>query len=176
MNYILTLLYLTVGSWVFAQDTYTLASESALAIDGTSTLHDWTVVANTMEGTLSTAEMAPEKIDFKVKVADILSDRGATMDKKMHNALKMESHPMVVFTLKTLKDQTTLVGVLDIAGVEKEVQIDAKIDTTSDTIKIVGEKKITLQDYNMEPPSAMFGQIVVGDEVVVKFDLVFSKG
>ena len=42
-------------------------------------------------------------------------------------------------------------------------------------IQIAGKHKITLQDYNMEPPTAMFGTIVVGDDVTVNFDLVFAK-
>ena len=57
----------------------------------------------------------------------------------------------------------------------KGVEIDAEIISDTDVMKIKGEKKVILQDYGMEPPTAMFGQIIVGDEVIVKFDLVFEK-
>ena len=55
------------------------------------------------------------------------------------------------------------------------MEIGTDITSSGNTIKIKGEKVIKLQDYDIEPPSAMFGQIVVGDEVVVKFDLVFAQ-
>jgi hypothetical protein len=35
--------------------------------------------------------------------------------------------------------------------------------------------KIVLQDFTIEPAKAMFGQIIVGDEVTVNFDLIFSR-
>ena len=43
------------------------------------------------------------------------------------------------------------------------------------SMKLKGAKEITLQDFSMTPPTAMFGQIVVGDKVTVNFDLVFVK-
>jgi polyisoprenoid-binding protein YceI len=36
-------------------------------------------------------------------------------------------------------------------------------------------KKIALEDFGIKPPTAMFGQIVVGDTVVVKFELIFDS-
>jgi len=158
-----------------AQDAYTLSSESKLTVDGTSTVHSWTVSANKMEGKLRVQEATPTAINFEVAVADIMSERGATMDKKMHAALKKEEHPKVSFALEQLKTTSTLVGMLTIAGTEKNVEIDAEITSDGGVMKIKGEKKIVLQDFGMEPPTAMFGQIIVGDEVIVKFDLVFSK-
>ena len=172
---ILTLVLASITFVGFAQETYTLSSESTLTIDGTSTLHDWTVTANTMDGKLVAEGTAPKEIDFEVLVADIKSERGATMDKKTHNALKMEDHPKVTFKLKEVKGSSSMVGTLNIAGYEKEVEIETEMTNASGQLKIKGEKPIKLQDYDMEPPSAMFGQIVVGDDVVVKFDLVFTK-
>ena len=66
-------------------------------------------------------------------------------------------------------------GSLNIAGAEKTVEIPVTMETASEGLKIKGQKKLVLQDYGMEPPTAMFGQIVVGDEVTVNFDLLFSK-
>lgn len=175
MKKTLTLLFLGLTVVGFAQDSYTLAGESTLTIDGTSTLHDWTVTANAMQGTLTAADALPKEISFGVNVGDIESDRGTTMDNKMYAALKKDEHPKVSFTLQEIKGASTFVGTLDIAGVEKQVEIEANIDSSGEGIKIRGEKKIILQDYGMEPPTAMFGQIIVGDEVTVKFDLAFTK-
>ncbi|MBU2948806.1 YceI family protein [Zobellia uliginosa] len=158
-----------------AQGEYALADASKMTISGSSTVHDWVVAANTVSATLTYDGTAPKQIDLEVAVADIISERGATMDKKMHDALKKEEHPKVTFKLTEVKDKSTLLGMLNIAGVEKTVEIPVSMNTVSEGLKISGEKKLILQDYGMEPPTAMFGQIIVGDEVTVIFDLIFSK-
>ena len=66
----------------FAQEIYILSSESTLTVDGTSTIHDWTVTANTIEGKMNLDGDVLREIIFEVTVADIMSERGATMDKK----------------------------------------------------------------------------------------------
>ncbi|MEO1011856.1 MAG: YceI family protein [Bacteroidota bacterium] len=158
-----------------AQETYTLSAESTLVIDGTSTLRDWSVTANTMMGKLKAETDMPKEITFEVPVADIKSERGSTMDKKTFNALKGGQHPKVTFALKEFKDNNAASGTLNIAGVEKDVEVSTKMTDADGKLTISGEHTITLQDYNMVPPSAMFGQIVVGDDVIVKFNLVFTK-
>ena len=173
----IVLLMLFVASSIIgqAQDEYTLADSSKLTISGTSTVSDWDVVANSVAANLKYDGVAPKQINLEVEVADIMSERGASMDKKMHDALKKEQHPKVTFKLTEVKNKSTLVGSLAIAGVEKTVEIPVKMESNSEGLKISGKKKIVLKNYNIEPPSAMFGQIIVGDDVTVNFDLVFSK-
>ncbi len=162
-----------------AQDTYSLSSESTLTIDGSSTIHDWTVTANTLSGTLKATTAALNEVSFEVPVEDIISERGAAMDKKMHEALRKEEHPKVIFSLKDVsnlgEENQTLSGVLNIAGVEKEVEIETKVVQADGKLKLSGAKGLKLADFNMEPPTAMFGSIVVGEDVTVNFDLTFTK-
>lgn len=169
------LLFLLGFSFVgIAQDSYSLSEESKLTIDGTSTVHSWTVAANSISGKL-TAANAPKTIEFEVDVAEIMSERGPTMDSKMHAALKKDEHPKVLFELREVKNTNLLVGSLTIAGTKKEVEIETQIIAEGTSMRLTGSKKITLQDFGMTPPTAMFGQIIVGDEVTVQFDLVFVK-
>ncbi len=175
IKWVYTVLFLTALSTVMAQETYTLTADSKLTIDGTSTVHDWTVTANSMQGIVKAEGAAPKEIDFQVDVVDILSERGATMDNKMHTALKKEEHPKVLFILKEVKGQGTVSGTLTIAGNSNDVDIESKISSSEDVLKISGEKKIALKDFDIEPPTAMFGQVIVGDDVTVKFDLVFKS-
>jgi polyisoprenoid-binding protein YceI len=93
----------------------------------------------------------------------------------MHAALKKEEYPKVVFELEEVKNTSTLTGSLTIAGTKKEVEIEAEMVLEGTSMKLKGVKEITLQDFSMTPPTAMFGQIVVGDKVTVNFDLVFVK-
>lgn len=175
MKKIVTLVLVSFTYLGLAQETLTLSSDSKLTIDGTSTIHDWTVVANSISGSTIAEEELPKTIEFEVAVAEIQSERGATMDKKMHAALKKEEHPKISFNLTEVKNSTSLAGRLNVAGQEKEVEIPVKMDAENGRLKISGEYAITLQDYDIEPPTAMFGQIIVGNDVTVKFDLVFSK-
>jgi len=175
MKWVYTVLFLAGLSSALAQETYTLTADSKLTIDGTSTVHDWTVTANSMQGIVKVEGTSPKEIDFQVNVADIISERGATMDKKMHNALKKEEYPKVLFVLKEVKGQDSVSGTLTIAGNSNDVDIESKISNSGDVLKISGEKKIVLKDFEIEPPTAMFGQVIVGDDVTVKFDLVFKS-
>jgi len=162
-----------------SQENYTLSTESVLTVDGTSTLHDWTVTANTCNGSLNIDAQVFKEISFEADVASIKSTRGATMDKKTHNALKKEEHPKVMFSATDVAfsegDNQSISGKLNIAGVAKDVVLSASVKNSAGNIRLMGNYKITLQDYNMEPPTAMFGSIVVGDDVTVNFDLVFAK-
>ena len=51
-NLIVALLVVFCFSVGWSQENYSLSSESKLTVDGTSTLHDWTVTANTCNGAL----------------------------------------------------------------------------------------------------------------------------
>jgi len=178
-NLIVALTVVFCFSVGWSQENYSLSSESKLTVDGTSTLHDWTVTANTCNGSLVVESDVFKEISFDVEVASIISTRGATMDKKTHNALKKEEHPKVMFSAAditfTAGDNQSISGKLNVAGVDKDVTISANIDNAGNNIRITGNYNITLQDYNMKPPTAMFGTIVVGDDVTVNFDLVFAK-
>lgn len=175
---ILTLFLASTTLLTFAQETYMLASESVLTVVGSSTIHDWTVTANTIQGTLKADGNILKEISFEVAVEGIISERGATMDKKTHNALKKEEHPNVIFSAQEVEISSTgnqnITGKLNIAGVVKEVDIAIEIKKSTGKIRIKGEKEITLQDFDIKPPTAMFGSIIVGDNVTIKFDLIFT--
>lgn len=180
MKNLLFTLFLVFGiNLCLSQENYTLSSESVLTVGGTSTLHDWTVTANTCNGSLNIDAQVFKEISFEADVTSIKSTRGATMDKKTHNALKKEEHPKVMFSATDITfsegDNQSISGKLNVAGVEKDVVVSASIKNSDGNIQLTGNYKITLQDYNMEPPTAMFGSIVVGDDVTVNFDLVFAK-
>lgn len=114
-------------------------------------------------------------LELKVPVADIKSERGVAMDSKMHDALKKEEYPSIGFVLKNQIQQSTLSGELTIAGVKKSVKLPIEFKIESEMVHLKGDKSLILKDYGIIPPSAMFGQIVVGEEVTVFFELYFSS-
>jgi hypothetical protein len=38
-----------------------------------------------------------------------------------------------------------------------------------------GSKKIKMTDFNVEPPSFMFGSVKTGDEITVTFDVTLAQ-
>ena len=175
MKFLITLVLVVSSFCLQAQEMYSLQDDSTLKINGTSTIHDWTVAAEQLNGKLTADSNAPKSIEFDVVVEGIKSERGPTMDNKMYDALKKDEHPKINFTLKEVKKSSVLVGALSIAGQSKNVEIPVTLDHKGDNIKLAGKYGIALTDFGIEPPTAMFGQIVVGEKVEVEFALNFSK-
>jgi len=175
MKQFIFLVFLLSSLLALSQKEYSLTENSKLEIDGTSTIHDWTVTADKLKCTLETEKEKPSAVYLEVEVVGIKSKRGAVMDKKTHNALKMETSPKITFDMQKVDDSSIMTGVLSMADKTKTIEVPTKITNTGKTIQITGSYPITLQDWDIAPPSAMFGQIVVGDEVTVRFDLVFSE-
>jgi len=174
---------------------YNVTDETTMTVSGTSTLHDWTSTVNEVKGFVEVSEDFCK--DGKVKKGDvinlvniivtvdsIISPRGATMDKKTYNALKSKEHPEIIFKLQDGKISATngstftvdASGDLAIAGVTKQVEfpVEGKL-ISGDKMSFSGSYKLNMTEYDMEPPSAMFGQIVTGEEVEIKFELVVNK-
>lgn len=159
----------------YAQDSYVLDKQkSVLTVSGTSTLHDWEVTANVFDGDLSLLDAVPQQLNLTVEAKEIKSERGATMDKKMYNALKVEEHPQISFVLESAQGNL-FKGKLTIAGTTKEVEITSEGTTLAGSYELKGAKEILLADFGIEPPTAMFGQIVVGEAVTISFDFFFNK-
>ena len=169
--------------------------ETTMTVSGTSTLHDWTSEVKTVNGYVEVNEKMIDKqkikkgeeiplVEIIVPVKAIISPRGATMDKKTYNALKSEEHPEISFKLENCKIgdisgtdfELSATGDLTIAGVTKKVDfpVTGKM-ISSEKMSFAGAYKLNMVEYEMEPPSAMFGQIETGEEVEIKFELVVAK-
>lgn len=156
---------------------------SSIYIDGTSTLHDWTSTVEEMSGTLN-AELEGNKlaklrsINVSIPVKSIKSGKSG-MDKNTYNALEESSHPSIKFKLKTYsigETELTLNGELTIAGTTKMVKIKTPYEMKENTIEIEGKHTMKMTDFNIEPPTAVMGTIKTGDEIVVRYNLVFNQG
>lgn len=172
-----------------------LNDETKMTVSGTSTLHDWASEVKTVKGFVEFDENIVKKgqiqvgetisaVNIIVPVKSIISARGATMDNKTYKALKSEEHPEIKFELKESKvisssDSDFKVdasGKLTVAGVTKDVSFPAAGKFLGDDkLSFSGAYKLNMVEYDMEPPSAMFGQIETGEEVEIKFELIVKK-
>lgn len=172
-----------------------ISDGSTMTITGTSTLQGWTSDVTVINGTVRLDEKVYKKGSFKkgdkieavslsVPVQSIKSPRGATMEQKIYNALRSETNPQIKFTLTdnqvttVAKDSFLLEtrGNLEIAGKIKPVTVVVTGKKQSDEgFSFEGTHKINMKDFEVEPPTAMFGQIVTGEEVEISFKLIAKK-
>lgn len=155
-----------------------------VSVTGSSSLHDWTATVNKVIDipptmTLELAEGAVIKsFGFKAEGKSMDGGRGSTMNNKIYKAVKCDVHPYISYAqagpakLKMVeKGQYKLVskGKVSIAGKEKEIEVEVTASLKDGVLTFKGEKPMKLSDFEIEPPSALFGQIETKDDITVHF-------
>lgn len=193
---ILTFVFAFVSTLSNSQNVkYNVSDETVMTVSGTSTLHDWTSTVNRVNGFVEISDQMAKNgkakkgdeiklVEISIPVDSIISPRGAVMDKKTYEALKSKENPEIVFklsnnTISNVNGASFTMdagGDLTIAGVIKHVDfpVEGKF-ISGDKMNFIGSYTLNMVDYNMEPPSAMFGQIVTGEVVTINFELIVTK-
>ncbi len=177
-----------------------LAAPAPLTIDtaritiaGTSNVHAWT--ASTTALTVTDARVAPgvagpdfwnavlqpgavEAFSIAIPAASLTSPKDG-LDKNMHKALKVKEHAEIAFRLVRLEpagapDTLRAVGLLQVAGVEREIAFDLSATRTDATLTVTGAVPIVMTDYGIEPPKAMLGMLRTDPKVTVRFEAVLA--
>lgn len=157
-----------------------------VTVQGTSSLHDWESNVEKLEanGSYVMADNALTDIKdvvVKIPVTSLKSTKGRMMDNKTYEAFDSKKNPTITFTLtgKTINEANNTVNVtgnLNMAGVTKAVDILLSYKVLpGGGLQVSGSKKINMTEFKMDPPTAMMGAIVVGDEVTVNFELVLTQ-
>ena len=181
-----------------AQTVFELTEKSAITIHGTSTLHDWKATVPKYEASFEATDAAAKKklktetifesATLKFDVETIDGGRGPSMNKKIKAALKSTEHPHIVFKLKepaqikaiTDKNDETFIleaiGELSMAGASKNITMQLEGQRLADqSFAFKARIPLKMSDFSIEPPSAMFGQIVTKDDIEVEFDLFLKS-
>lgn len=161
---------------------------SDLKVEGTSNIHDWELKAEQLQGSMKVQMedgqlVQIDQIQFTVVAESLKSGKGG-MDKNTYKALNTDKHKNITYQLQKVNNldctsqsncKVTASGVLTIAGTKKNVDVvfDAKVN--GDKIILSGNKKIKMTEFNVDPPTAMFGTITTGDDVNIKFQVTFNK-
>jgi hypothetical protein len=117
---------------------------------------------------------------FEISIpAATLSSTKEGLDKNMHKALKVTEHPDITFRLLRLETGESSgairgVGVLQIAGSEREVTLTLKGVRTDATFTVTGEVQLLMTDFGITPPKAMMGMLKTDPKVTVTFETVFG--
>jgi len=162
------------------QSHYTLSGKSSISVSGTSTMHDWTMKSEkasydaVFETNPQGNPMELTSLSLLVPAESLKSGKGG-MDKNAYAALKTDKYKQITFQLTSAKiDDKTIrcQGSLTIAGTTKQIDIEATYTISPNgLIQCKGSKKLTMTDYNVEPPSFMFGSVTTGNEITVSFDV-----
>ena len=172
-----------------------LAIDSArITISGTSNIHPYTASTSIvrvtraqltcpMEGPDMWANAlkpgAVEAFEIAIPAATLTSPREG-LDKNMHEALKVKDHPDIVFRLLRFEPGSgaagTLhgIGVLQIAGIEREVSLDVTTQREGSTLKVQGHVRLLMTDFGIKPPTAMLGMLKTDPKVTVAFETVLA--
>ena len=163
----------TISS-TYAQDTYMIdTSKSSIWVEGSSTLKDWTAVVNDWQGNIITKEDGTvESVSVTLGVKSMDGGRGPDMNAKIYKALKAEDQPSIEFNGVGTGAGLTTSGVFKMAGQEKEITLNPT-GTLQGGLK--GSYALKLSDFQIEPPTALFGTIVTYDDVKIVFDLSLIK-
>ena len=186
MKIFLALSISLIAGSVYAQNKL-VPEKSSMTISGTSTMHDWESVCESMNGT-AIFEMDGNRIlgaknaNLAVKVEDIKSGK-SLMDSKTYEAFKSEKYPMIkggfinTSTVVPSGSKYVLKGKawLEMAGLKKEVDMTSTCSVFQTEIVCDGKQKIDMTEFDMKPPTAMMGTIKVGKEVEVDMKLVFKR-
>lgn len=162
---------------------------SEIAIQGTSTLHDFRCKTNKILAyvdvdpayTRDLTKVAKPLVSVKVNiVARTLTCGNGTMDNNMYKTLKTGQFPLIKYTMSgyDLLDATTSSfsattrGTLQIAGQDKGIEIKINASSLAEgKATAEGEQTLKLTDFGIDPPSFMLGRLKVGNEIKVKFNL-----
>lgn len=166
---------------------FNLLSKSTIEFRGTSTINTFYFSSASLKG--NGAFIINNNLDDSTYYADISVyvksfDSGSKMlNSDMYEALKYDKHPTINFKLVKINNieksggfkqnfNANITGVLTVAGKSNNMKIDFNIRELSDsTFYLKGNKSISMRDFNVDPPSKLFGLIQVADTLNINFNL-----
>jgi len=182
-------LLLFVLSFVYsahAQLQYQQKNDFNLTINGTSTMHDWEMKTSKIacnatftfyeDGELGGLTL----LNFTMPTESLKSEHSG-LDAVAYRALKTKEFPTITFNLvsASVAKEGTLItckGTLTVAGETRDIDIVAAAKVNPDrSINIRGSKQINMRDFEIDPPTFLFGQFTTGENVTINFNLTFRQ-
>jgi polyisoprenoid-binding protein YceI len=179
--------FLAVAS---AQSPLTIA-KAKITIAGTSNVHDYT--ATTTEASVTRVQIAAgiagpafwddvqkpgalEAFDLTIRAESLKSAKDG-LDKNMYKALKTKDHPQITFSLQRMEGTPgalKAIGVLKIAGVEREVTLPLETARKGDNLAVSGVLDVLMTDYGIAPPKAMLGMVKADPKITITFEVLLG--
>lgn len=165
-----------------------------VTIAGTSNIHDYTATSTTVRvtrvqlgalpagGDLLESALKPgvvEAFEVAIPAASLKSSKDG-LDKNMHAALKSPEHADITFRLLRFEPApapatgTRAIGVLRIAGVDRQVSIAIATERKDAVLMVKGSLALLMTDFGITPPKAMMGMLKTDPKVTITFDVAVA--
>ncbi|MEQ8928148.1 MAG: YceI family protein [Fulvivirga sp.] len=183
---ILLLIFIGTLSSVGAQSYKLDNASSSLKVLGTSTLHDWEIIAEELNGMAQVSSendvYSINSLDFQVKVESLKSGK-SSMDNNTYEALNSDDYATINYALKEVVSASRngnnydlkTKGALTIAGTTKVITIPVKAEINGNKMVCSGEVTFKMTDFNVDPPTALLGTVKTGDEITITFKTEFKN-
>lgn len=177
---------------------YQATPGSKIKLEGTSTIHDWTVEGGILGGFIefqsdypldiskpSSETKVTPKVEVNVPVRSLKSGK-KPMDDIMHDNLKVKDNPTIKYALTEWKARDRKAGEpllfdtkgnLTVAGVTKPIDMLVTLSPEGNKLKATGSKELKMTDFGMKPPAPAIGLglIKTADEVKVTFEWLTAR-
>ncbi len=182
-------IWLEGSSTVHRFDCVARSIQGAAFIEGYS--GETPATADTQEGQDGKPGLERRNLHVLLKIPVRSFDcRHSRMNRDMYEALKSDKYEFITFEFEdaeVLDDDGTvpgalfndgyqpfrIQGVLNVAGVDRKVALVVQGRTEGDDrYHIKGQKEISMQDFEIDPPTALRGLIRAHDDLTVFFDLL----
>jgi len=165
-----------------------------VTIAGTSNVHDYTASTTTVRVTRAQlGAFAPggdfldnalkpgavEAFEIAIPAATLKSPKDG-LDKNMHAALKASEHADITFRLVRFEPRpapatgTRAIGVLRIAGVDRQVTMDIVTERNGSALTVKGSLALLMTDFGITPPKALMGAIRTDPKVTITFEVALA--
>lgn len=166
-----------------AQNLTSNAKSGSIVVEGTSNVHDWDAKAEDfmLKAVITKTSDAVDVKNLSLNVvSESLKSGKGGMDKNIYKALNTGKHKNITFNqTKLVSAKSTsadnykvqVEGNLVINGSSKVISLSFDLKEQGGTYTMIGDYKINMPAYNVEPPTALMGTIKTGADVVIKFNL-----
>jgi len=173
---------------------------SSVTIEGTSTIHDWTMTGHNIAGYLEvpagvvldpakegltgvTGNSLPAKAQVSIPVTSLQSGHEG-MDEVMQDAMNAKTYPRIQYhltemTLKTPHAAGTPLefdtkGDLSAAGVTNSISMPIRIESGEKSkLKVTGSVPLKMTEFKIKPPVKL-GVFRTADDIKIVFEWVIS--
>jgi polyisoprenoid-binding protein YceI len=178
-SFLSLLLFTSVSLSAQTTQDVTIDRNAVFYVDGTSTLHDWTVESDAASGTIVTSEAGIVSVTVRVPVESLQSGKSG-MDRRMYDALESRRHSAITFTSSdvTLSEDGrtgTAKGELTIAGQKRDHEVTFTLNGNGNNWTFAGSSTFTMTKFSIDPPTAVMGTIRTGDEITVRFEIKSAR-
>ncbi|MDE3743907.1 YceI family protein [Maribacter polysaccharolyticus] len=184
---ILLLFSLLLTQTIFSQEFKLSKTGSSMTVLGTSSIHDWEIVAEEQSGTIQLGNdgdnITIKALKLTIPAESLKSGKGM-MDNNTYKALKTDKYKNIVFEMTKVKEivpngnntyKVACSGDLTLCGVTKNLSENFLMTVTNDKVTLTGENSFKMTEFGITPPKALMGTIKTGDEVTIKYASVLTK-